>query len=135
MASVQSFVKSRVEVLGSGYGGEVVRDGTCVGVRGEHEKLRRARGECWGCIWCTARTKSSVAREAKFTFICLNPARLLSKWYGESNKFADAYFSLANKLAPSILFIDEIDCLFRTKGREHICLSWGQYCQRATTHG
>ena len=61
----------------------------------------------------------AVAREAKFTFICLNPARLLSKWYGESNKFADAYFSLANKLAPSILFIDEIDCLFRTKGREH----------------
>jgi SpoVK/Ycf46/Vps4 family AAA+-type ATPase len=58
----------------------------------------------------------AVAREAKFTFICLNPARLLSKWYGESNKFAEAYFGLANKLAPSILFIDEIDCLFRTRG-------------------
>lgn len=59
----------------------------------------------------------AVAAEAKFSFICLNPARLLSKWYGESNKFADAYFSLAHKLAPSILFIDEIDCIFRTRGR------------------
>jgi len=58
----------------------------------------------------------AVAAEAKFSFICLNPARLLSKWYGESNKFADAYFSLAHKLAPSILFIDEIDCIFRTRG-------------------
>ena len=57
----------------------------------------------------------AVAREAKFTFIALNPARLLSKWYGESNRLAEAYFSLANKLAPSILFIDEIDCLFRTR--------------------
>ena len=61
----------------------------------------------------------AVAHEAKFTFICLNPARLLSKWYGESNKLADAYFSLAHKLAPSILFIDEIDCLFRTRGGAH----------------
>ena len=57
----------------------------------------------------------AVAREAKFTFIALNPARLLSKWYGESNRLAEAYFWLANKLAPSILFIDEIDCLFRTR--------------------
>ena len=55
----------------------------------------------------------AVAREAKFTFIALNPAWLLSKWYGESNKLADSYFSLAHKLAPSIIFIDEIDCLFR----------------------
>ena len=53
------------------------------------------------------------SREAQFTFIALNPARLLSKWYGESNKMADAYFSLAHKLAPTVLFIDEIDCLFR----------------------
>jgi SpoVK/Ycf46/Vps4 family AAA+-type ATPase len=58
----------------------------------------------------------AVAREAGFTFIALNPARLLSKWYGESNKLCDAYFSLAHKLAPTIIFIDEIDCLFRHRG-------------------
>lgn len=52
----------------------------------------------------------------------VNPARLLSKYYGESNKFAEAYFSLAHKLSPAILFIDEIDCMFRTRngtGHEH----------------
>ena len=61
----------------------------------------------------------AIAKEASFTFIALNPARLLSKWYGESNRFAQAYFTLANKLAPAILFIDEIDCLFRSRGHEH----------------
>lgn len=61
----------------------------------------------------------AIAREAKFAFITLNPARLCSKWYGESNKFAEAYFSLAHKLAPCVLFIDEIDCLFARKGNEH----------------
>lgn len=50
--------------------------------------------------------------QAHFTFLNLNPARLLSKWYGESNKYAEAYFTLAYKLAPAIIFIDEIDCLF-----------------------
>jgi len=61
----------------------------------------------------------AIAREAKFAFITLNPARLCSKWYGESNKFAEAYFSLAHKLAPCVLFIDEIDCLFAGGSSEH----------------
>ncbi|KAL3912749.1 MAG: hypothetical protein SGPRY_008228, partial [Prymnesium sp.] len=62
----------------------------------------------------------AIAKEARFTFINLNPARLLSKWYGESNKFAEAYFTLAEKLAPSIIFIDEIDCLFASgRSGEH----------------
>ena len=58
----------------------------------------------------------AIAREARFTFLCVNLARLFSKWYGESNKFAEAYFSLARKLAPSLIFIDEVDCVF-SKGR------------------
>ena len=32
----------------------------------------------------------AIAREARFTFLCVNLARLFSKWYGESNKFAEA---------------------------------------------
>ena len=95
----------------------------------------------------------AIAREAKHTFLNLNPARLLSKWYGlatlsdtcqphgcspsgeaphipfpylryltvpcasrlrygESNKYAEAYFTLATKLAPSIIFIDEVDLIW-----------------------
>ena len=57
----------------------------------------------------------ALAKEASVAFINVNIARLLSKWYGESNKYAYAYFSLAAKLAPSILFVDEIDCLFSSR--------------------
>lgn len=50
----------------------------------------------------------ATAREAKFRFINLQPSTLTDKWYGESQKLAAAVFSLAIKLQPSIIFIDEI---------------------------
>lgn len=50
----------------------------------------------------------ATAKEAGFRFINLQPSTLTDKWYGESQKLAAAVFTLAVKLQPSIIFIDEI---------------------------
>lgn len=54
----------------------------------------------------------ATAREAKTRFINLDVSILTDKWYGESQKLAAAVFSLAVKLQPCIIFIDEIGMFF-----------------------
>ena len=44
-----------------------------------------------------------------FTFSFFKVTSLLDKWYGESQKRTAAVFSLAPKLLPAIIFMDEID--------------------------
>lgn len=54
------------------------------------------------------------------TFINLNIATLTDKWYGETPKLVAALFSLAAKVQPTIVFIDEIGMVNaepRTDGR------------------
>lgn len=48
-------------------------------------------------------------------FINLDVAMLTDKWYGESQKLASAVFTLAVKLQPCIIFIDEIDSFLRSR--------------------
>lgn len=50
----------------------------------------------------------ATAKEAKTCFINLDLSILTDKWYGESQKLTAAVFSLAVKLQPCIIFIDEI---------------------------
>ena len=50
----------------------------------------------------------AVAKEAGARFINLDVSALTDKWYGESQKLSSAVFSLASKLEPCIVFIDEI---------------------------
>eukprot|EP00850_Spirogloea_muscicola_P012488 SM000081S22622 [mRNA] locus=s81:122629:125325:- [translate_table: standard] len=53
----------------------------------------------------------AVAKEAGAVFINLNFQTILSKYLGESQKLVAAAFSLANKLQPAIIFVDEVDGL------------------------
>lgn len=57
----------------------------------------------------------ATAKEADMRFINLDIAMLTDKWYGESQKLASAVFSLATKLQPCIIFIDEIDSFLRSR--------------------
>uniref|UniRef100_A0A3Q0T2I9 Outer mitochondrial transmembrane helix translocase n=1 Tax=Amphilophus citrinellus TaxID=61819 RepID=A0A3Q0T2I9_AMPCI len=57
----------------------------------------------------------ATAKEAGFCFINLQVSTLTDKWYGESQKLAAAVFSLAVKLQPTIIFIDEIDSFLRNR--------------------
>ncbi|XP_029465668.1 ATPase family AAA domain-containing protein 1 isoform X1 [Rhinatrema bivittatum] len=57
----------------------------------------------------------ATAKEAGCRFINLQPSTLTDKWYGESQKLAAAVFSLAIKLQPSVIFIDEIDSFLRNR--------------------
>ncbi|KAL1123250.1 hypothetical protein AAG570_002336 [Ranatra chinensis] len=57
----------------------------------------------------------ATAREAGTRFINLDLSILTDKWYGESQKLAAAVFTLAVKLQPCIIFIDEIDSFLRNR--------------------
>ena len=53
----------------------------------------------------------AIANESEAHFILLNGPEIMSKFYGESEKKIREIFSDAEKNAPSIIFIDEIDSL------------------------
>ena len=57
----------------------------------------------------------AIAKEAGANFINLQVTSLLDKWYGESQKRTAAIFTLAKKLQPVIIFIDEIDSFMRIR--------------------
>ncbi|OMH81337.1 ATPase family AAA domain-containing protein 1, partial [Zancudomyces culisetae] len=62
----------------------------------------------------------ALAKESRARFINLHLSTLMDKWFGESNRLVKAVFTLADKLQPTIIFIDEIDSLFRTReSRDH----------------
>ena len=57
-----------------------------------------------------------MATESRSTFFAISASSLTSKYLGESEKLVRALFALAKVLAPSIIFVDEIDSLLSSRG-------------------
>lgn len=57
----------------------------------------------------------AVARESAAALLNVRASTLSDKYFGESNKLVAAMFSLACKLAPAIVFIDEVDGLLSAR--------------------
>lgn len=58
----------------------------------------------------------ALAKESGIRFITVNLATIMDKWVGESEKYVEALFTLAQKISPVIVFVDEIDALTRKRG-------------------
>ena len=58
----------------------------------------------------------AVAREAEANFVATKSSDLLSKWYGESEQQVSRLFQRARQVAPTVVFIDEIDSLAPARG-------------------
>jgi transitional endoplasmic reticulum ATPase len=58
----------------------------------------------------------ACARESQANFIAIKSSDLLSKWYGESEQQIARLFARARQVAPTVIFIDELDSLVPARG-------------------
>uniref|UniRef100_J3MCL7 AAA+ ATPase domain-containing protein n=1 Tax=Oryza brachyantha TaxID=4533 RepID=J3MCL7_ORYBR len=58
----------------------------------------------------------ALATEAGANFISITGSNLTSKWFGDAEKLTKGLFSFASRLAPVIIFVDEVDSLLGARG-------------------
>lgn len=58
----------------------------------------------------------AVARESEANFVAQRSSDLLSMWYGQSEKQISKLFARARQVAPTVIFLDEIDSLAPQRG-------------------
>ena len=61
----------------------------------------------------------AVANESKANFISIKGPEIMSKWVGESEKAIRMIFKKAKQVAPSIVFLDEIDAIAPRRGSHY----------------
>ncbi|XP_059629136.1 ribosome biogenesis ATPase RIX7-like isoform X1 [Cornus florida] len=63
----------------------------------------------------------AIAHDAGASFINVSMSTITSKWFGEDEKNVRALFTLAAKVSPTIIFVDEVDSMLgqRTRVGEH----------------
>ncbi|KAI0079953.1 AAA-domain-containing protein [Panus rudis PR-1116 ss-1] len=69
----------------------------------------------------------ALAKEAGCRMLIIQPSDVMDMYYGEAEKLVRAAFALARRLAPCVVFIDEIDALFGARER-----GGGDYAHRGT---
>jgi SpoVK/Ycf46/Vps4 family AAA+-type ATPase len=58
----------------------------------------------------------ALANESKLNFVSIKGPELFSKWVGDSELAVRSLFERARRVAPCVLFFDEIDALGTERG-------------------
>ncbi|GAV67371.1 AAA domain-containing protein [Cephalotus follicularis] len=63
----------------------------------------------------------AIAKESGASFLNVSMSTITSKWFGEDEKNGRGLFTLAAKVSPTIIFVDEVDSMLgqRTRVGEH----------------
>eukprot|EP01119_Soliformovum_irregulare_P017305 TRINITY_DN5118_c0_g1_i1.p1 TRINITY_DN5118_c0_g1~~TRINITY_DN5118_c0_g1_i1.p1 ORF type:complete len:1073 (+),score=342.31 TRINITY_DN5118_c0_g1_i1:123-3341(+) len=59
----------------------------------------------------------AVASQSGANFINVSMSSIASKWFGEGEKYVKALFTLASKISPTVIFIDEVDSILGRRER------------------
>ena len=95
---------------------------------GKARAMQRHAAPCTDATSCHALTRApplpssaqtligrAIAAQCAATFFGISAASLGSKWIGEGEKLVRALFAVATVLAPSVVFVDEIDALLSAR--------------------